>query len=310
MKRYLIILFILCVSALAASLPVVATVYAVDEPQKKMLSFGDSITSGYGLGVGENYAQIFADENGYILTNYAVSGYNSGNLLTLLNSGSYNDNIANADLITVCIGANDILSLVTVFQSALQSAITPAQINAVFDEIQSAQFTAQLQTAVDNFESNFTEITAHFTNAVYFTIYNPYSGVVIGNALTGVTPFNLGLFTEIWVEKINNIIRRQGKFFDMFRSFENYRGMDKHIVANFTQTPINADPHPTLLGQQFIAKQFENYLKQPQILNNSSKPNTSLRWWGIMLICFGGVFFVSGTAFLIIKKLRKTNIVA
>ena len=75
--------------------------------KKKYLALGDSITAGYSL---ENpdkdcYARLFADKYDLELTNEAVTGDKSKDLLAKLD----NYNIDDYDVITLCIGANDVL---------------------------------------------------------------------------------------------------------------------------------------------------------------------------------------------------------
>ena len=74
---------------------------------KKYLALGDSITAGYLLKdpTNEAFASIFAKEYNLELTNEAVTGDESGELLEKLS----NYNIDDYDVITICIGANDIL---------------------------------------------------------------------------------------------------------------------------------------------------------------------------------------------------------
>ena len=85
---------------------------------------GDSIATGFGLegyaagnGSPLSYANILKDKYSkqlpsdctFELTNFAVDGYTSDDLLNLLNSGKCDDALAKADCVLISIGGNDLL---------------------------------------------------------------------------------------------------------------------------------------------------------------------------------------------------------
>jgi lysophospholipase L1-like esterase len=308
MKNGKNVLFILISALFVASIfyPTSFPIYAKDDAAKTMLAFGDSITAGYGVGEENGYVRLFADEREYALTNYAVNGWKSYDLLALLESGDCGENIANADLITICIGANDILSLLNILAYRLSTAVTTEQINAIMADAQSSEFTTGLQNAVDNFKENFQKTTEYFSDTdarvIFLTVYNPYSGVIAGNPMLGVTPFNLGLLAEIWIEKLNNTIKEQKDFFDLYRIIENYSGEDKLIAVDFNATPINPDPHPTLKGQQYIASQFSLWFNSESFPQNTPATNNSPPVWNIILISINAIILLAIIVLYVFRK--------
>lgn len=108
MKKF--ISFILCISMLLSMLCVVS--FATDENINYLL-MGDSIAEGYGI---KNpyeacYGRIVADTNGYNYTNDSRSGRDSDTMLYMLENYQYIKNdVKNADIISLSIGANDYLA--------------------------------------------------------------------------------------------------------------------------------------------------------------------------------------------------------
>ena len=101
------ILSILCVLALCLTLLPAAALAA--ETGRQYLALGDSITTGYGLGEGEqSFAQRVAAGGGYTLANEAAVGATTETLLEKL--GTITDQVKAADLITLTIGGNDLMN--------------------------------------------------------------------------------------------------------------------------------------------------------------------------------------------------------
>jgi lysophospholipase L1-like esterase len=274
--------------------------YAENTEKKSMLSFGDSIANGFGVGENNSYAFLFSSQNKYSIVNYAKDGAKSSDLLELLESGECAEAITKADLITICIGANDILSLLNIFHIFQYPVI-----------FLNTEFTKNMQIAIDEFEENLKLIMKHFkktqARVVFLTIYNPFSGIVIETQGGDIAPFNLGLFSELWLEKINAIIREKCTTFDMFNEIENYKGDEKLKASSFSSSEINLDSHLTLEGQQHIAAQLQRWItpyEQELHINNQNPPKTPI--WALILILLGSVITIS-IILLIFVKCKKTH---
>lgn len=85
--------------------------YSIQSDDSSMVILGDSIASGYGLGDGEyNYGEICADYLGWDVTNLAVSGDDTADLLALFEDASVQGSLASADTIVVSIGGNNFIA--------------------------------------------------------------------------------------------------------------------------------------------------------------------------------------------------------
>ena len=95
----------------AAAIGLTATLFVrADAAPKKLVVLGDSISAGYGLLEGEKgYYDILSDCTGMQLTNYAVSGYETKDLLAQLEKDEIKNTIKEADVICMSIGSNDML---------------------------------------------------------------------------------------------------------------------------------------------------------------------------------------------------------
>ncbi len=87
------------------------------DPQVQKINFavlGDSIASGYGLKQTlDCYAALIAKENSYHLTNDAVPGHTTENLLWVIcQSENAKNSIRNADVISISISGNDFLNMI------------------------------------------------------------------------------------------------------------------------------------------------------------------------------------------------------
>ena len=81
-----------------------------DAADTKILILGDSISAGYGLKNGENgYYDYLADVTGGTVTNLAVSGDATENLIEKLDTDAYRNAVTDANLICISIGGNDLL---------------------------------------------------------------------------------------------------------------------------------------------------------------------------------------------------------
>ena len=81
--------------------------------EKKMLVLGDSISAGYGLANGElGYYDYVAEYGGYSMTNLAVSGDTTVDLLEVIAKDNTQKAVKDADLICISIGGNDLLQAV------------------------------------------------------------------------------------------------------------------------------------------------------------------------------------------------------
>lgn len=280
------------------------------EETLKYVALGDSIADGTGLPGYQKYTFV---EGAYTTllkedletrfnidaVTYAKASSNTSDLLSLLNgmpTEKYSDldvetalnDIASADLITLCIGANDIL--------------LPA-IENVYDFIMNNKTVADMEQILDKgleaFTSNYPEVLKKLTelnpNAqiIVHDIYNPYKYFKLTAEIEKIAPYvgvnvnnanSIGDITEIYldggtnssgnkVSGLNNILtssvamNNNGNITITFikTNFDSCVDYDisyselvnadptKITAQNFMNFSEYADPHPTLEGHEMIA---------------------------------------------------------
>jgi len=84
---------------------------AQSEKGTSYVALGDSISSGYGLEEGTlSFAQQVAQDNGLELTNLAQDGETATSLLDKLQTDQVSAAVAQADIITITVGGNDLMN--------------------------------------------------------------------------------------------------------------------------------------------------------------------------------------------------------
>ena len=104
MKKRILSIFL--AAAMAAG--VMPVCVSAAEPVR-VLALGDSITAGYGLAEGECFTALLGDD--YTVSNQAVSGSTAADVAEQLRKGVIAKEIAEADVIAITVGGNDMLAL-------------------------------------------------------------------------------------------------------------------------------------------------------------------------------------------------------
>ena len=310
--RKLFFVYFLILALVASSFAYIWMYGKQTAPKKESITYvslGDSIAEGYALDTYDDkdsnefvvgsYAHSFktALEKEYKTVNaanYATKGDTSTDLLTMLTELSGTElstenqqmktNIQNADIITICIGANDILG--------------PAKSNILsFMTKEDFDITPYVNPGLENFNTNFPKIiTALKTlnptaNLVFFNTYNPYKEFITTSADISVSSYpgpitisssklnQLGSLTELYLNSedviyngapgINKIISNglTGQqncylldiklcFDTYYTSQNNYDIVNVNVLTNPSLTPLNVitamDPHPSNIGHTQI----------------------------------------------------------
>ena len=244
----------------------------------KGIALGDSVAAFFGVDEKDGYvAQLSAllnvnsIENNF--TNLAISGLNTQTLLEQLANNAVLAEIKNADIITLNIGGNNILSpfveiLVTDFQTLLTDIAqpSPALLLGLISKKMTEQQMATLVEGVMLFQNDFTEIIkilqTEAPNADIFvnTVYNP------------ITPM-LGVYeaSEILIPLINKFIQENAEKFGyiVVDIYSVYKESSDNIT-NFNLITGSVDIHPNAAGHALIAKTAAGKILE----NIASKPET------------------------------------
>lgn len=275
----LCMVLVLCLSLLPVTVLAAGSSY---------VALGDSITTGYGLGEGEqSFAEIVAEEKGYTLNDdLAADGATSWDLLKVVTSSANAEILENADLITITIGGNDLMGALYQFladaynadkedaskidaedvQDALagkegtadlQSALISVAANAIGGFPKSDTATAALTTFRQNLASIITAIKTANPDVTIIVAnqYNPYSYAaeeVTDLVYLGLLATTVANVFEDGVHALNTVITSGAAY---------YQVADVHITfeeaemnpCNASFSPMNLDFHPNAYGHGLIA---------------------------------------------------------
>lgn len=232
------LIFIFCVSLM------LFLARANAKAKKKYLALGDSITEGYTIeDKSKIYASLFAEKNNLELTNEAVSGDKSGVLLEKLNEY----NIDDYDVITLCIGANNVLR-------DFLDKIFAADEDEVFDMVlgikEDEEFNAQVEQGLKDLDNDLTVIMEKLKSGhaqIYLmNVYNPYNRNVIQP---------MSELADYYVKQINEVIEKHKSgthFIDLHKKFETKKG--NLINSQDILGEHKMDPHPTEAGHKYISE--------------------------------------------------------
>ena len=233
-------------------------VCAKAKEKKKYLALGDSITAGYLLDnpEEESFASIFAKEYDFELTNEAVSGDKSGVLLEKL----ANYNIDNYDVITLCIGANDVLrDFIDKFEE-----LDPAELALFIGNVkENEEFNKKIDQNLEVLDKNLEQIMNILKKGhaqIYMmNIYNPYRYNTISS---------MSDIADYYMTKINKVVEKYAKevnFVNIYKTF----AKTKNKIINSQDIKTIYDPHPNVEGHKLIAKTIsESYYKNnPESIN-------------------------------------------
>lgn len=235
-----------------------------EEDNKTMIyvALGDSLTKGYGLADAEknrfsavaakklNAAGIKCTER-----NYGVNGLTSSELLDMINSGEIGM-LDYADVITVDIGANDVLHAADdlIYTNLAGNTLSEDDYAAVCaDEEQSL---AQCKENTEAIIKALREKNDH-AQIIMFTIYNPYRNVNLDLAVEGEN-LTLSGFTDDLVKRLNenikDIAEAQGcEVGDWYTAFE--INPNNLVNASYGEgVTTNFDIHPNKDGHAVMGE--------------------------------------------------------
>ncbi len=256
------------------------------------LALGDSISAGYGLDnpLEDGFTALFADlltstyDTQVTLTNNAVSGLTAATLLTMLQTGMYDDTIACADVITLTIGGNDFMAsfyeyLTQAYNAANGTDFTAAYIQQVIanpsgsnalialallnlataDGFADGLLSSDLFTdALSDFAKNLTAIGSYLRVAnadaviIIATQYNPYIWLGDSDMCVSIrSAFEMGTYA------LNSVIREVAPNFNIAvaETAEAFANSEENLCNAYVQGySYDLDFHPNTAGHAVIAE--------------------------------------------------------
>lgn len=259
------------------------------------LALGDSITTGEGLGEDElSFAQMVAEGHSYILDDTLAK--NGATTLDVLNSLAEPANaakLAQADVITLTVGGNDLMGALYSYLTAQYNAQPGVETELSVEEMQEKLMNADLMTlafalgvlpdfaqsaeaaeALQSFSTQFGQIVAGVKAAnpdvvlIVANQYNPYSHT--GAGLTGQQAVWAGILSssfEAGVTALNAAIQLVSTqtgclVADAYSVFA--AAGENPCNATFATSPINLDFHPNAYGHTLLAEAVETVLPMEQ----------------------------------------------
>ena len=225
------------------SLLVPVSSMAAEPPLTKFSILGDSIASGYGLAnIEDSYGVIISREKSYSLTNNAVPGDTTTDLLKVIrNNSSARKSVTDADVIAISIGGNDLIQL-------LFNADTSTLIDIMLNGVNSMAVTEATKMVTSNLDAICTEIRRLNPDApvIFQTIYNP----LYANKEYSSYASYAEMFVPVMMGIMDNMCKKYQSVFtaDVYTAFDNY------YKANNSYDLIQPDGiHPSVKGHKLIA---------------------------------------------------------
>lgn len=213
-------------------------------PVVNMTVLGDSIASGYGLeDLLDSYGALIAKEKRYNLTNNAVPGHKTTDLLWVVcHEETAINNIKDASLISISIGGNDLLNL-----------LSDADISILLDIAQKGENSEYIKTALNTAKENLinvcTEIRSLNPDApiILQTLYNPIYAHPTYNSFAPM----LDKLAPSLLLMLQSVSRQFDNIFiaDIYSAFASYYEETSDLSV------IQSDGiHPSEKGHQLIAQ--------------------------------------------------------
>lgn len=258
---------------------------------KTYLAIGDSIAYGYGL---ENIdADSYAakvkkkyniqDSN---FKNLAISGMKCSEFYNKIQEEEYTTAIKSSELITISIGSNELLGIVTRSVSAVTgvpvgdpnfvekaqnvflnaSALKKIQmLTSIYNTFTSEEMKVEIETAIKSYNENWSKSIEYIkrinpnATIVATEFYNPYYEFSLGS-------YDLGGFVDENIQKLNSILTASSnseKEYKIAKIYSEFNTTNPRLTnVNISVSKFNVDPHPNILGHEVICNKILDALTE------------------------------------------------
>lgn len=225
------------------------------------VALGDSICRGYGLADPETqrYSSLIGKRTGCTVYNYGVDGQTGAGLVQFLRNGKA-EALSQADVVSVSIGANNLLHTLSSLLLSLFSGLDQTQSGSTV-QVDAENLFAAVDEALASFEQELPELLtligeqAPNARVLFQTVYNPYRSFSHFPVRLNGTKIYLSDLANECVERLNEMIRDGALQYgytvcDVYDAFE--QNADQLVNASLGK--INFDPHPNAAGHAVIAE--------------------------------------------------------
>lgn len=245
------------------------------------LALGDSIAYGYGLPDKdkESYAAKVREKYNIEISNFknlAVSGMTCEEFYTIIQKNEYTQAIKSSQLITISIGSNELLGIVTMAVSEVTGIpkndpafLTKAQevflnagvldkakmLSAIYNFFTSEETKVTIENAIKTYQDNWIKSVKYIKevnpNAIIVAteFYNPYYEFALYK-------YDLGGFVDEYIQKMNKILTDYSNSESEYKIAKIYSAFNttnpRITNVNISTTNFNLDPHPNVLGHEII----------------------------------------------------------
>lgn len=256
--------------------------YSASKEYKKYLALGDSIAYGYGLRKRdiESYASKVKLNYGIEDSNFenlAISGMTCQDFYSKIQEDQYKQSIESADLITISIGSNELLSIAVdamasttgiskddpAFAYKAQQAFATANIIGKYNMISSLYnfFTSEetknkIENAIKTYKQYWKKSIDYIkqinsdVEIVATEFYNPYYEV-------SLLQYDLGGFVDEFIVKMNKILHEESNSENEYKIAKIYSAFNttnpRITNVNIDISAMNIDPHPNKQGHEIIS---------------------------------------------------------
>lgn len=225
------------------------------------VALGDSICRGYGLEDPETqrFSSLIGKQTGCTVYNYGVDGQTGADLVAFLRNGKA-EALGKADVISVSIGANNLLHTLSSLLLSLFSGFAPTASEPA-TQVDAEDLFAAVDEALASFEQELPEILeligeqAPNARVLFQTVYNPYRSFSHFPLRLNGTKTYLSDLSNQCVVRLNERIRDGALQYgytvcDVYDAFE--QSADQLVNASLSK--MNFDPHPNAAGHAVIAE--------------------------------------------------------
>jgi lysophospholipase L1-like esterase len=199
-----------------------------ENAKKSLVALGDSITTGYNLGVNNHhpskdaFPSLIGEEADLRVRNLGVPGWTTVDLLNALKDDKYRDAIRHADYITLDIGSNDLRVAYAEYETTKNMGVLQFKIGQTLERLQAIIVEVRLLTDAP---------------IVLYNIYNPYPAG---------TPIHIA--SDQLLTLINNSISFIAGVYGLA-----YADAFEAYGDNQVEYVLPNDIHPTVAGQGALA---------------------------------------------------------
>jgi len=253
----------------------------------KLVALGDSIARGFGLDDPQTqaYPAILSESLKAVLDgvdvdymNLAVDGMKTDGCLELLQRSKMA--IKDADVVTVCIGANNVLRPFINSLGSVGGFISGGETDdsALASFIDKSNYLLNSESFVNDMQKGIEQtarelplilqtIKEYAPQAIIAvtTVYSPYHGIVLSVPYLGKS-VNMGEVSDKWVSLLNEVIRSAVRkegcvLVESYSAFAEKSGL---INASFSLVPLKLsfDPHPNINGHILLSNLYLKALSE------------------------------------------------